>query len=41
MLGGKDAAATIAVSDLERARDFYAGTLGLESVQDQPGGRPL
>jgi catechol 2,3-dioxygenase-like lactoylglutathione lyase family enzyme len=38
MLGGKDAAATIAVSDLERARDFYAGTLGLESVQDQPGG---
>jgi catechol 2,3-dioxygenase-like lactoylglutathione lyase family enzyme len=38
MLGGKDAAATIAVSDVERARDFYVGTLGLASVQEQPGG---
>ena len=38
MLGGKDAAATIAVSDLQRARDFYENTLGLASVQEQPGG---
>jgi catechol 2,3-dioxygenase-like lactoylglutathione lyase family enzyme len=38
MLGGKDAAATIAVSDLQRARDFYEDTLGLAPVQEQPGG---
>ena len=38
MLGGKDAAATIAVSDLQRARHFYEKTLGLALVQEQPGG---
>jgi catechol 2,3-dioxygenase-like lactoylglutathione lyase family enzyme len=38
MLGGKDAAATIAVSDLQRARQFYENTLGLALVQEQPGG---
>jgi len=38
MLGGKDAAATIAVSDLQRARHFYENTLGLAVVQEQPGG---
>ena len=38
MLQGKDAAATIAVSDLERAREFYEGTLGLAAVQEDPGG---
>jgi catechol 2,3-dioxygenase-like lactoylglutathione lyase family enzyme len=38
MLGGKDAAATLAVSDLQRARDFYENTLGLASVQEPPGG---
>ena len=38
MLGGKDAAATIAVRDMQRARDFYVGTLGLAPVQDQPDG---
>ena len=38
MLGGKDAAATLAVSDLEQARQFYENTLGLTSVQEQPGG---
>jgi len=38
MLGGKDAAATIAVSDLQRARHFYENTLGLALVQEQPGG---
>jgi len=38
MLGGKDAGATLAVSDLQRARDFYESTLGLTAVQEQPGG---
>lgn len=37
MLGGKDAAATLAVSDLERARDFYENTLGLAPQQEVPG----
>lgn len=36
MLGGKDAAATLAVSDLQRARDFYENTLGLEPLQEDP-----
>jgi catechol 2,3-dioxygenase-like lactoylglutathione lyase family enzyme len=38
MLGDKDAAATLAVSDLQRARDFYENTLGLTPVQEPPGG---
>jgi catechol 2,3-dioxygenase-like lactoylglutathione lyase family enzyme len=37
MLGGKNVAATLAVSDLQRARDFYEGTLGLEPLQEIPG----
>jgi catechol 2,3-dioxygenase-like lactoylglutathione lyase family enzyme len=37
MLGGKDAAATLAVSDLEQARQFYENTLGLTPIQEQPG----
>ena len=37
MLGGKDAAATLAVSDLEEARDFYENTLGLAPQQELPG----
>ena len=36
MLQGKDAAATIAVSDVERAREFYEGTLGLTAIQLDP-----
>ena len=32
MLGGKDAAATLAVKELAAARDFYENTLGLEQV---------
>jgi catechol 2,3-dioxygenase-like lactoylglutathione lyase family enzyme len=36
MLGGKDAAATLAVSDLQRARDYYENTLGLEPVLEVP-----
>jgi catechol 2,3-dioxygenase-like lactoylglutathione lyase family enzyme len=38
MLGGKDVGATLAVSDVQRARDFYENTLGLAPVQEQPGG---
>jgi catechol-2,3-dioxygenase len=37
MLGAKDAAATLAVSDLEQARQFYENTLGLTPIQEQPG----
>ncbi len=37
MLGDKNAAATLAVSDLQRARDFYENTLGLSVVQETPG----
>ena len=37
MLGGKDAAAVLAVSDLQRARNFYENTLGLEAVQELTG----
>ena len=32
MLGSKDAVATIAVRDMETARKFYEGTLGLKKV---------
>jgi catechol 2,3-dioxygenase-like lactoylglutathione lyase family enzyme len=37
MLGDKDAAAVLAVSDLQRARSFYENTLGFEAVQEPPG----
>jgi catechol 2,3-dioxygenase-like lactoylglutathione lyase family enzyme len=37
MLGSKDVGATLAVSDLERARGFYERTLGLEAVDEQDG----
>jgi catechol 2,3-dioxygenase-like lactoylglutathione lyase family enzyme len=37
MLGGKTAGATLAVSDVQRARDFYENTLGLEPLQEDPG----
>jgi len=36
MLGSKNAIATIAVSDLSRARDFYENKLGLEQAEDGP-----
>jgi catechol 2,3-dioxygenase-like lactoylglutathione lyase family enzyme len=32
MLGSKDAIANIAVKDLERAKKFYEGTLGLKPI---------
>jgi catechol 2,3-dioxygenase-like lactoylglutathione lyase family enzyme len=37
MLGSKDVGATLAVGDLERAREFYGGTLGLEAMDEQDG----
>jgi catechol 2,3-dioxygenase-like lactoylglutathione lyase family enzyme len=37
MVGSKDAAATLAVSNLQRARDFYESTLGLEPLQEALG----
>ena len=37
MLGSKTAGATLAVSDLQRARDFYENTLGLEPLQEDLG----
>ena len=41
MLGSKPAAATIPVSDLQRAREFYENTLGLSRApglpEDDPG----
>ena len=35
MLGTRNAVANLAVSDLDRARDFYTGTLGLEQVDNE------
>ena len=37
MLGSKDAAATLAVSDFDRARAFYENTLGLSVLSDMEG----
>ena len=37
MLGDNDAAATLAVKDMEKARDFYENTLGLAPLQEVPG----
>ncbi|HZO96973.1 MAG TPA: VOC family protein [Gaiellaceae bacterium] len=36
MLGAKNAMATLAVKNLEAARDFYEGTLGLTEIQGGP-----
>ena len=38
MLGDRDAIATIAVKDLEKAKRFYEGTLGLKLVHTEAGG---
>ncbi len=35
MIGKRNAVANLAVSDLDRARDFYTGTLGLEQVDNE------
>lgn len=37
MLKDKAVAATLAVSDLDRARGFYEETLGLEPAEENPG----
>jgi catechol 2,3-dioxygenase-like lactoylglutathione lyase family enzyme len=36
MLGAKNAAATLAVKDIDAARDFYEKTLGLTQVEGGP-----
>lgn len=35
MLGTRNAVANLAVSDLDRARQFYTGTLGLKQVDNE------
>ena len=35
MLGGKEAMATVAVRDLDKAKKFYGGTLGLKLTDQQ------
>jgi catechol 2,3-dioxygenase-like lactoylglutathione lyase family enzyme len=37
MLGDQPAAATLAVSDLGRAREFYEAKLGLAAIDEPPG----
>ena len=37
MLGNRDAFANVAVKDLDRARRFYEGTLGLTKVDEEDG----
>ena len=36
MLGDHDVAATLAITDIDAARSFYEGTLGLEPVMEFP-----
>lgn len=38
MLANGQAAATLAVSDIDRARTFYTETLGFSAIQDDLGG---
>jgi catechol 2,3-dioxygenase-like lactoylglutathione lyase family enzyme len=38
MLGNHDPIATVAVKDLDKARKFYEGTLGLKLVHTEEGG---
>jgi len=38
MLGDKTAVATVATKDMEAAKQFYEGTLGLTKAEDGPGG---
>lgn len=38
MLRDHDVAATLAVTDIDAARSFYEGTLGLEPVMEAPDG---
>ena len=41
MLGDKNVIATLAVDDLERARNFYENTLGLKQVPGLPDGADI
>ena len=38
MLGNSKVVATIAVSDIEKGKEFYGGTLGLKQVDEDKGG---
>ncbi len=38
MLGEGTVYATIAVKDINKAKEFYGGTLGLEQADENPGG---
>jgi catechol 2,3-dioxygenase-like lactoylglutathione lyase family enzyme len=38
MLGNEPVYATIAVKDINKAKEFYGRTLGLEQVDENPGG---
>ncbi len=38
MLKDNTVIAMIAVKDLDKAKEFYSGTLGLEQVEENPGG---
>ena len=38
MLGNSDVGATIAVKDIETAKDFYGNKLGLKLLDENPGG---
>lgn len=38
MLNQATVFATIAVHDIEKAKEFYGGTLGLNQVEENPGG---
>lgn len=38
MLSNGQAAATLAVKDIDRARTFYTETLGFSAIQEDPGG---
>jgi len=38
MLNQGTVSATLAVSDIDKAKEFYGGTLGLEPVDENPGG---
>lgn len=38
MLENSDVIATVAVKDLQQAKDFYGGVLGLSQTDENPGG---
>ncbi|MGH2905958.1 MAG: VOC family protein [Solirubrobacterales bacterium] len=38
MIGSGKVFATLAVSDIEKGKEFYGGTLGLTQVDENPGG---